>query len=352
MRILFDIVHPAQVHFFKHAIWQLQERGHKVMVTARDKDVTLNLLEALDIEYISISKKSPSVLGMAGELIIRDIRLLRIAMRFRPDVIAARVGVSAGIVGTILGVPTVIFDDMEHARLQAAVGMTFATYICTGLGYYRDFGKRQVHFQGPPVLAYLDPHYFTPDVEPLRRFGLDPEQRYIFVRIVSWGAAHDLGRYGSSETQLQQMIDRLLRFGRVIISSEEPLAKSLEQYRNPVPVEHMHNLLAFASLSMVEGGTMAAESAVLGVPAICLNSYDFGYLRALETKYGLIFRPGSQQNAVDIAEKLLSQTDLHAVWQKKRQKLLADSEDVVMFMFAMIERACREHPLEMTIATE
>ena len=30
MKILIDIGHPGHVHFFKHAVWELQKRGHEV----------------------------------------------------------------------------------------------------------------------------------------------------------------------------------------------------------------------------------------------------------------------------------------------------------------------------------
>jgi hypothetical protein len=346
MKVLFDIVHPAQVHFFKNVIRRLQQRGDEVCVTARKKDIALELLDALDIEHTCISKKGSNLLGMAVELIVRDIRLVRIAHRFRPDVMVARVGVSVGPVGKLLGIPTIIYDDMEHARLQAAIGMTFATYICTGLGYYRDFGKRQVRFRGPPVLAYLGPKYFQPAPEPLRQAGIDIDAGYIFIRTVSWGASHDLGKTGSSQDQLKKMIERLSKFGRVIISSEEPLDEAFNQYQNPVSVDQMHNLLAFASLCLIEGGTMAEEAAVLGVPVVCLGTYEFGYLLSLEKDYDIIYRTGSFDEALDKAAELLSKPDLKDLWRQKQKKLLDDSDDVTDFMIEMIDRASREHPVK------
>ena len=345
MRVLFDIVHPAQVHFFKNAIRLLKKRGARVLVTSRKKDVALDLLNALGIEHIVISQKRSSLVGMAGELMARDIRLWGIARRFRPDVMVARVGISVGTVGALLRIPTVVYDDMEHARLQAAIGMTFATYICTGLGYYRDFGKRQVRFRGSPVLSYLHPDYFQPDPQPLRRAGLDPDQPYLFFRTVSWGATHDVGRRGTSREELHRAIEILSPFGRIVISSEDHLPESLKPHANPVPVEAMHHLLAFARLCLVEGGTMAAEAAVLGVPALCRNTYDFGYLRALENEYGLIFRPESMDETLEIAQRLLRQPDLRDTWRAKQQKMLAESDDVAQFMLDMIDRAAREHPV-------
>lgn len=348
MKVLFDIVHPAQVHFFKNVIRLLRQRGDEVLVTARKKDIALELLEALGIECISISEKGSGIFSLAAELVVRNFRLWKIARKFRPDVMVARVGVAAGPVGKVLGIPTVVYDDMEHAKLQAAVGMTFATYICTGLGYYRDFGKRQVRFRGSPVLAYLGPKYFEPDKELLRRQGLDPDQSYIFIRTVSWGASHDVGRAGSTEKDLIRLVESLSRFGRIIISAEGPLPQPLSQYENPVGVENIHHLLAFASLCLVEGGTMAAEAAVLGTPAVCLEARDFklGYLNALENEYGLIYQPDSFEKALEIAEELLAEQDLKQLWREKRKKMLAESDDVTRFQLDMIDHAAKEQQIK------
>ena len=343
MNVLFDIVHPAQVHFFKNAIRQLKSRGDQVMVTAREKDITIELLRALGIEHVCLSKKGANMAAMGVELIGRTWKLLKIIKQFKPDVMVARVGHSVGISGKLTGIPTIVYDDMEHAKLQATIGMTFATYICTGLGYYRDFGSRQVRFQGPPVLSYMSPDYFTPRKEPLMEANLNPDEPYIFFRTVSWGASHDIGREGHSETELQEVIQKLSKYGRILISSEDPLPASLREYTNPVPIQYMHDLLAFADLCMIEGGTMAEEAAVLGVPSICKNTYDFGYLRALESEYGLVFRPATMDEAMRIAEDILSNPDRKQEFAQKRTKLLADSEDIAAFMVTMIDRAAQEH---------
>ena len=51
MRILIDIGHPAQVHFFKHIIWGLEERGHKVKIALRNSDVAKKLLDYYGFDY-------------------------------------------------------------------------------------------------------------------------------------------------------------------------------------------------------------------------------------------------------------------------------------------------------------
>ena len=87
MRILFDITHPAHVHFFRYLIGRLSYEGHQVLVTVRDKDVTLGLLEELGIAHICVSKRRAGLFCAAGELVVRNVRLLREARRFRPDLL-------------------------------------------------------------------------------------------------------------------------------------------------------------------------------------------------------------------------------------------------------------------------
>ena len=72
MRIIIDILHPAHVHVFKNFIWKMKEKRHQVLVTARDKDVALRLLEAYGIKYVKISKLAKSKVGLLWELLKRN----------------------------------------------------------------------------------------------------------------------------------------------------------------------------------------------------------------------------------------------------------------------------------------
>ena len=91
MRVLFDIVHPAHVHFYRHLIAELDADGHATTVVARDTDVTCALLDAFGIPYTTVAGTSrPGLARHALELVRRDIALARIARRFRADVILTR----------------------------------------------------------------------------------------------------------------------------------------------------------------------------------------------------------------------------------------------------------------------
>lgn len=342
MRVFFDITHPAIVHFFKNLISDLISQGHSVLVTARDKDMTVPLLSSLGIPHTCISQRRASLIHALKELAARDMRLLRTARSFRPDLlVAAAAGVSIGPVGAALGIPRLVFDQVDIAPLQQFIGMPWATFICTSHSYLKDFGSRHVRFRGFLAQAYLDPSRFTPDPEPLRRAGLDPAQPYVLLRTVRWAANHDLGKAGLTHQQLALIVKRLSPYARVLLSSESPLPADLRKYGNPVPVEHLHDLLAFAALCIGEGGTVAPEAAILGTPAICYSPHSFrlGYLRSMEKDYELILRPPSFSETVATAERILQ--DPHAADRslERRDRLFQQTENVADFMRQMIDRA-------------
>ena len=88
---------------------------------------------------------------------------------------------------------------------------------------YGGWVPRRKHrtYAGYHELAYTHPLRFTPDASRLAAFGLEPQERFILLRLVSWGAAHDVRDHGF--TAAQQAVERLERFGRVLISSEAEL---------------------------------------------------------------------------------------------------------------------------------
>ena len=63
MKILFDLGHPAHVHYFKNLIKLLEQNGNQVLIIARQKDVTHNLLKHYNIPFISRGKGAKSLSG-------------------------------------------------------------------------------------------------------------------------------------------------------------------------------------------------------------------------------------------------------------------------------------------------
>ena len=338
MRVLIDIGHPAHVHFYKNTIKELKDRGHEVLVTARDKEVTVKLLESYGIKHIVLSSMKHGKGNLMKEWLIRDIKLLQISQKFKPDILTGILNPSVAHASYLLNKTSIIFNDTEHATFAQKITYPFSNVICTPVCFKHDIGKKQVRYDGFHELAYLHPNNFHPEHSILQEIGLNGSDRIILVRFVSWGASHDIGHHGVKNKD--EFIEQLQRYGRVIISSEVPLDASLEKYKLSLTPEKLHSLLYYTSLYIGEGGTTAAEAAVLGTPAIFISSLSgtMGNFIELEEKYGLLYSFKDEGDALAKANELLQRSNLKDEWDLKRNKMLEDKIDVTAFMTWFIEK--------------
>jgi predicted glycosyltransferase len=339
MRILFDLLHPAQVRFFQGLIEVLRDEGHEIMAAARDKDETLALLEALDIPHTTLWPRAQTAPGMAVELVGRTARMLRLARQFRPDLLLAKAEVSFGVVSKVLGVPNIVFDDTEFAWLQIRLSEPLATVMCTGMGYGRIFPLHQLTYDAPPQLAYTHPRRFAPDPDVLRDHGIEPDEPYIVIRVKDWRAMHDLGVRGPAEEGIVRMAEAVRPHGRPVISTERTLPPELEGDLNPLPAEHALDLLAFARLYVGEGSSMAAEAGCLGTHAVYLSpSSRRGYLDAMEERYGHVTTVATVADAVARATAWLQSDDLASRGRAIHDRIVAECDDPVEFMLDVVRR--------------
>jgi hypothetical protein len=335
LRVLLDVLHPAHVHFFRHAIAELEGRGCELLVTARDKDLTLALLEALHIRHRTISRSACTRLGLARELALRNLRLLTLVRRERPDVLASIGGISTAQVGFLTRTPNLVFYDTECASLSNRLSYPFASQVITPDCYHGRPPRRHVRYAGYHELAYLHPRRFTPDAGLLTRSGIDPHTPFSVVRFVSRGALHDRARWSLGRAERSLLIRRLAEVGRVFVSTEATAVSEPGGEPIPLPAEAVHHLLAFASVYLGESATMASESAVLGTPAILIDPQGRGYTDELERRYELCTRypPPDLGRAIAQARAVLAAELCDTPErQRRRRRLLADKIDVTGFV--------------------
>ncbi len=283
MRVLIDIVHPADVLFFKRPIEMLTARGDQIEIVSRRKDVTCDLLDEFGLPHRAISIAGSGLVGLAAELVGRDWAMLRAVRRFRPDVMVGFGGVAISHAGRLTGVPAISFYDSENAKLQTRITWPFIYRLFVPESYTGPTpAGRTTRLAGTKELSYLHPASFMPDRDRAIACGLDPDRENFFVRVVSWRANHDLGKAGWSREILSAVVAQLSAIGRVHLSSERPLPEEFERLRYRGPISGVHHLIAHCRLLVGESATMATEAAILGVPAIYCG-HDFpGYVRELE----------------------------------------------------------------------
>ncbi|SIR77122.1 hypothetical protein SAMN05421858_3762 [Haladaptatus litoreus] len=326
MRVFVTIQHPAHVHFFRNAITELEEDGHDVHVFARKKEMAVELLQRYDIDHEVLAGTASGLSQLAWVQATYEARLLRRAMKLKPDVIAAIGGVAAAHVATVVGARSVVFYDTEHAKLIQNLAFPFADVVYTPDCFQQSIGPKQIRYPGYHELAYLHPDRFTPDPTVISDLGLDPDDTFVVLRLIKWGASHDVGQGGFGA--VGDVIDQLEDTGaEVLITSERSLPSELESRRTTVEPHRMHDVLAYADLFIGEGATMAAESAVLGTPAIYVNTLTMGYTDELDERYGLLFNyQGTDRHALAL-DKAVSVLEDDENWEEHREQLLIDKID-------------------------
>jgi len=337
MRILFDIGHPAHVHYFKNLNEEIISKGHRSIFIARDKEVTIDLLKRYKIDFICRGKGAKTLLGKLFYLFKANIIIMKAAVKFKPDIFISFASPYAAQVSWIMLKPHISFTDTEHAKLGEIAFMPFTTNILTPSCFNREISKKQIKFDGYMELSYLHPNYFTPDPQVFELLDIMPNEKYVILRFVSWEATHDIGHSGLDYNSKITIVEKLSKIAKVFISSEVELVGALKKYQLKIPPEKMHDALAYATLFVGEGATMASECACLGTPGIYVNSLEVGYCTEEENKYNLLYCYKDSEGVLEKALEILIIPDVKKVFKKYCLSMLADKINVTAFMIWFVE---------------
>lgn len=340
MKILVDIGHPAHVHFFKNAIWKLESEGHNVKITARDKEITTELLESYGFKYNNLGKNQKGLKNKAMGMIKTDLKLYKIAKDFNPEVLTGIHNPYIAHVSWFLRKPSLIFTDTEHAKLANVLTFPFSTAIYTPLCFKNNLGRKQIRYDGYHELSYLHPNYFKPNLSIIDELGIRKNELFTVIRFVAWDASHDRGNKGIDMENKRLIVKELEKYGRVLITSESKPPVEFEPYRIKLSPKKMHDLLYYASLYIGEGASMATESGILGTPSIYISSLidTMGNFVELNHRYRLVYTYKDPNKALDKALELLQNSELKEEWKRKRECLLNDKIDVTKFIVDNIKK--------------
>lgn len=341
MKFFIDIGHPAHVHYFKHFYWEMAGRGHEFMVTARDKEVTYQLLDAYKIPYEKRGEGSQTLFGKLKYLPKANTILYKKAKEFNPDLFLSFSSPYAAQVSTLLGKPHIAFDDTEHAKLGRLLYRPFTDVVLSPDSFRGKISKKQVLFNGYLELCYLHPNRFRPDDTVFDLLKIGKGTPYVLLRFVSWQATHDTGHSGITLENKRKAVEEFSKYAAVFISSEEKLPVDLVPFQIKIPPQKMHDVLHYSTLFYGESATMASESAMLGTPAIYLDNDGRGYTDDLEKSYGLVFNftesAKDQELSIQKGIGLLKNQHGKQEFLKKREKMVSEKVDATRYLVDFVE---------------
>lgn len=336
MKIIVDLIHPANIHYFKHFIDNMKEKNNEIVITARKKDVLQYLLKNYNYKFIDSGKGSigKGAVGKALYLIVTTIKYFFLYLSKKPDYVLSFGSTPCAISAFLLRIPHIAFGDSEHAKLNRKLYLPFTDFVGTPYCFYEDLGEKQFRFNGYMELFYLHKNRFKPNKDVLKEIGVKVDENFVFIRFVSWGAFHDIGQEGLSNDNKIKLVKKISKIARIFISSEGELPEELKSYQISIAPEKIHDVLAFSKLYIGEGGTMASECAMLGVPSIYINSLPLmGYLQDAE-KAGLLYH---LKGYAEIEEASIDILTHKKKFDKNRNDLLEDIIDPTALLIWLIE---------------
>ncbi len=337
-KILFDIGHPADVHFFKNLIWEMEKRGHETLITARRKESTFQLLDYYNFEFIDLGENKKGLLRKAIGLLQIDNNLRNISKEFKPDILTGFASPYITHVAKLIRKKSILFNDTEHASLNNRLSIPYSDYFVTPSSFRDDYGEKHIRFDGYKELSYLHPNWFKDEKNVLKELDIKKNEKYFIIRLVSWQASHHVGYKGASKEDILKLIKTLEERGKVFLSSEY-YDKDFEDYYIKVHPAKVHTLMNHSTMYIGEGATMATEAAVLGKPSLFVSPLigKLGYVEEVEKKYGLLFSFGTIDDSLNKVKEIL-ESDFTKEWNEKKNRMLDEKIDVTKFMIDLFEQ--------------
>jgi predicted glycosyltransferase len=266
MRILVDIVHPADVNFYRTALYELKKNGHEVFLTVLERGRLLDFVheEYQDFPIIPLGSHKSGKFNKVVGLVEREWGFISVFFKHKIDRVTS-FGFYPAIAAKLFRIPSVLFhDDFEYGAvfsLCKRFGDKFIIPSAISIS-----GDNIIKYNGFKELAYLND--FKPNKDILYEYGIE-ENNYIFVREV---ANISLNYEDLIDEDYSEIFEYLLKEKIQIIYFPEN-KENISKYSKFVkilktPCADFHSLLYFSLFCVSSGDTVAREAALLGTPVL------------------------------------------------------------------------------------
>jgi len=276
-KIWIDLDNSPHVPFLTPIIKELEQRGHTVILTARDCFQVCGLADLYDLKYKRIGHHygKNKILKIVGT-IIRSLHLLPTALKEKPTFTLSHGSRSQLITANILRIPTVMFDDYEFTQDLCFIAPDYVIGPEIIPKNAFNSNKKQF-FRYPGIKEDVYIPTFKPDPNILNELGLvntevvitirppateahyhNPESENLFIAVVEFVLENPdvriviLPRNEIKQTNwIKKMWAEPYKTGKIII---------------PDHVVNGLDLIWHSDFVVSGGGTMNREAAALGVP--------------------------------------------------------------------------------------
>ncbi|MDG6929530.1 MAG: DUF354 domain-containing protein [Nitrososphaerota archaeon] len=340
MRVWIDALTPKQLIFSGRLRKKLEERGHEVLLTTRDyHDANYVVTRlALEAEVVGFHGGGGRERKLEASL-KRSADLLRVVLERRPALALSFGSPEAARVASGLGTPHWCVNDSPHSewvgRLTVPLSeLVFCPWVVPASAWsvYGLKRKRVRQYRALDPAAWLKDRGWWPPATDFERLSAGA----ILFRPPETQASYLRGR-AAEGVELARTLSERFPESRLIVLPR--YAEQEEEYADAPGVTVAGepffgpNMLRDCRLLVGGGGTMNAEAALLGVPAVSSYPGDPTYVDKYLVSRGLLHRGRGPADILRLALRLLTE-DAGA----KGERELELMDDPAEFVAAAVDR--------------
>jgi len=348
-RIWVDVLTPKQVLFFKPLIDELRSKGTEVLATSRKYREVAPLAERVGLELRYVGERGGKDLAEQLEAATsRQAEVIPLIKGFAPQIAISVASAVCARVAYGLGAKHIAINDSPHSEVAGRLSLPLSYHVMCPWVIPADawslfgIGRWQVtKYHALDPAAWLKRKAFGGPVP-----KLDPRKKTITVRVQESDAPY-LARSNRDWTTvvMQRLAETfadcnlvaLCRYGYQV---KEVRRRFGSRYIIPEEIIDGRGLLSITDLFVGMGGTMNAEAALMGVPAISAfqgSLYTDAYLQ----KVGLLARVAGPDALLRKARLFLDR-DLKEKLGRKSRRILDSMEDPVVKIAGFVLRTIEQ----------
>lgn len=282
MKIWIDISNTPHVMFFRNFIEKTKNK-HKLLITCRNHAEIIPLLKKYKIKHIVVGKhEGKNKLNKILGLIKRNLKLLPIVSKFKPDISFSCGSPYAAQISFLLRIPHYVAMDNETAKFSNYLAVPFCKKIIIPktipkklFSRYMIKEKDIIHYDGFKEVAYLED--FKPNPKVLKKLKLKKSDKIALIRPELLTALY---YKGDTKLPLTYDVTKYLAentdYKIVFMARSDEEGKLFKKYKNVIIARGVDapSLMCYCKFVMSGGGTMNREACILGIPAITTYPLD------------------------------------------------------------------------------
>jgi len=340
LKIWIDILTPKQLLFSEPIIEKLRKK-HDLLCTSRDYDEVIKLAKIRDFDLIIVGRHGGS--DKKSKLMASIDRMEKLSRKikaFSPDLVISYCSPEAARISFGLGIKHIAFCDSPHAnavmRLTLPLIQKLLIPFVIPKSEFSKYGidkKNIITYKAIDAVVTIKRKINQKELLPFK----DNKRKNILIRIEEEEAS-----YTTKSSKIIPIIKKIVnqynnenivilgRYTKQIQNLQKIFGKKVKIVKMSFDGKH---LLNNTDIFIGSGGTMTAESALMGIPTISYNAIP-NIIENFLVKKQLVKREVNVEKISNYIKKTFESTN--KINQKRAKKIVGEMEDPIEKLLKVI----------------